>query len=589
MEKRWILKEADESLVALLSQKLQLTPLIARLLVNRGLTEPEAAERFLSSSLRSDLPSPSLMAGMDEAVARLVAALDGKEQICVWGDYDVDGTTGAATLVSFLKEIGARAAYYVPHRIDEGYGLNVEGMKQLAARGVRLVVTVDCGISNAAEVEAARELEIDTIIVDHHELPGKLPPAVAIINPHRSDCRFPDKGLSGAGLAFYLVMALRAKLRDTGWFGGGGVPDIRRCLDIVTLGTIADMVPLSGVNRVLVRRGLTELGGSTRPGILALKRVAGIAPGEVGVGQVAFRLGPRINAAGRMDAGLKVVEMLTTDSEDVALNIAQELEANNRERQEMEARVLAEALSGLSGARGREDRYSVVVGKDGWHPGVLGIVASRLAERFYRPTVVVGFRAGEGKGSARSIRGFHLVEGFGRCADLLEKYGGHEYAAGLTIREEKFSLFRARFEEVARAGMRAEDLIPALEIDAELEFSALGFPLVRELDGLRPFGIGNPEPVFLTRGVEVTGRRDFNGGARLKLRQGSRSFDAVTFDPWLAVSSGESQDGTSARPETRNPKLVPGATIDLVYRLSENEWNGTKSVELRPVDTKACA
>ena len=571
MDKRWILKDADEGLVSLLSQRLQLTPLIARLLVNRGLTDPEAAEKFLSSSLRSDLPSPSLMAGMDEAVARLVTALEGEEQIYVWGDYDVDGTTGAATLVSFLKEIGARASYYVPHRIDEGYGLNVEGMKQLAARGVRLVVTVDCGISNAAEVEAARPMGIDTIVVDHHELPAKLPPAVAIVNPHRSDCRFPDKGLSGAGLAFYLVMALRAKLRDTGWFAESAVPDIRRCLDIVTLGTIADMVPLRGVNRVLVRRGLAELGGSTRPGILALKRVAGVAPGEVGVGQVAFQLGPRINAAGRMDAGLKVVEMLTTDSEDVAVRIAQELDGNNRERREMEARVLAEALSSFDAAGSLQDRYSIVVGQDGWHPGVLGIVASRLAERFYRPTVVVGFRAGEGKGSARSIRGFHLVEGFGRCADLLEKYGGHEYAAGLTIREDKFPRFRERFEEVARAGLSAEDLVPALEIDAELEFSALGFPLMRELDELKPFGIGNPEPLFLTRAVEVTGRRDFNGGMRLKLRQGSRSFDAVTFDPRRPASSGESQAGNSAKPETRNPKLVPGAAIDLVYRVSENE------------------
>ena len=587
MEKRWILKEADESLVALLSRKLQLTPLIARLLVNRGLADPEAAEKFLSSSLRSDLPSPSLVAGMDEAVARLVAALDGKEQICVWGDYDVDGTTGAATLVSFLKEIGARATFYVPHRIDEGYGLNVEGMKQLAARGVRLVVTVDCGISNAKEVAAARELGIDTVVVDHHELPGKLPPAVAIINPHRSDCRFPDKGLSGAGLAFYLVVALRAKLRETGWFGGAAVPDVRRCLDIVTLGTIADMVPLRGVNRVLVRRGLVELGGSTRPGILALKRVAGIAPGEVGVGQVAFRLGPRINAAGRMDAGLKVVEMLTTDSEEVALNIAQELEADNRQRQEMEARVLAEALSAVHGDGAPKDRYSVVVGQDGWHPGVLGIVASRLTERFYRPTVVVGFRAGEGKGSARSIRGFHLVESFGRCADLLEKYGGHEYAAGLTIREEKFSLFRGRFEAIARAGLRAEDLIPALEIDAELEFSTVGFPLMRELDGLRPFGIGNPEPLFLTRAVEVTGRRDFNGGTRVHLKQAGKSVTGVMFGSDRRPATGDGPAVLGPPSSVIGPEV--GRTVDVVYRLSENEWNGTRSVELRLVDAKACA
>ena len=563
------MREPDENLVSLLSQRLQVIPLVARLLVNRGLREPETAERFLSSSLRSDLPSPLLMAGMDQAADRLLHALNRKELVCVWGDYDVDGTTGAATLVSFLQEVGAAAIYYVPHRIDEGYGLNPEGLRRLCSRGVRLVVTVDCGISNYREVELARELGLDVIIVDHHELPRELPPAVAIINPHRPDCRFPDKGLSGAGLAFYLIMALRAKLREGGWFDQSRVPDIRRYLDIVTLGTIADMVPLRGVNRVLVRRGLVELGGSTRPGILALKQVARVAAGDVNVGQVAFQLGPRINAAGRMDAGLKVVEMLTTDSAEVALRIAQELDENNRERQLMESRVLEEALSQIEADPSLPDRYSIVVGREGWHPGVLGIVASRILERFHRPTVVVGFRDGEGKGSGRSIRGFHLVEALQRCGDLLEKFGGHEYAGGLSIKQDKFPLFRDRFEETARASLAPEDLVPVLEVDAELEFSAIGFPLLRQMDSLKPFGIGNPEPLFLTRGAELSERRDFNGGVRLRFRQGGRSVDAVAF-------------GNMGK----DLPLQLGAKIDLVYRLSENEWNGTRAVELRLVDGK---
>ncbi len=568
MQKRWVLREADESVVSLLSEQLKIPPLVARILVLRGLNDPDSARRYLSSSLRSDLPSPFLMAGMEQAAGRLVRALERKELICVWGDYDVDGTTGTAALVSFLREVGGKVTYYIPHRIDEGYGLNPEGLKCLSSQGVRLVVSVDCGISNYEEVELARSIGIDVVIVDHHELPPNLPPAFAITNPHRPDCSFPDKGLSGAGLAFYLIIGLRAKLREAGWFGASESPDIRRYLDIVTLGTIADMVPLTGVNRVLARRGLTELGGSTRPGVVALKQVARLPPGEISAGQVGFQLGPRINAAGRMDAGLKVVEMLTTESHEVALRIAQELDEHNRERQAMEAQVLEEALSQVDADPLLKERYSIVLGREGWHPGVLGIVASRIVERFHRPTVVIAFSQGAGKGSARSIRGFHMVEGLRCCADFLEKFGGHEYAGGLSIKQEKFPSFLTRFEEIARNSLAPEDLIPVLEVDAELEFSEIGLSLVRHIETLKPFGIGNPEPLFVTKAVEVSERRDFSGGSRLRLRQGGKSLGAVVF-----------------RLEKDFP-AYPGANIDLVYRLTENEWNGSSAVELRIIDCR---
>lgn len=589
MQKRWILKEADEGLVSLLSEGLKVSPLLARILIHRGLAEPEAAQRFLSSSLRSDLPSPFLMAGMEQATLRLVRAMQNKEPICIWGDYDVDGTTGTAALVSFLREIGVEASYYIPHRIDEGYGLSTEGLKRLSSGGVRLIVTVDCGISNYKEVELARSMGIDVVIVDHHEPPQDLPPAVAILNPHRSDCPFPDKGLSGAGLAFYLIIGLRAKLREAGWFSHSGTPDIRRYLDIVTLGTIADMVPLTGVNRILVRRGLAELGGSTRPGVLALKQVAGIAAGEVGVGHVAFQLGPRINAAGRMDAGLKVVELLTTDSNEVAFRIAQELDEHNRERQAVEVQVLEEVLSEVDSDPALRDRYSLVLGREGWHPGVLGIVASRIVERFYRPTVVVSFHQGEGKGSARSIHGFHLVEGLRRCADLLEKFGGHEYAGGLSIKQEKFPLFANRFEEIAREYLTPHDLIPVLEVDAQLDFSEIGLSVTRQINILQPFGIGNPEPLFMTHAVEISERKDFSSGYRFRLRQGGRTVNAVAFGLQLGVSGNDSQKGSFSKLETQNSKLTPGTKIDVVYRLSENEWNGASAVELRIVDVQLSA
>ena len=570
LRKRWILKQADEGFVTRCSSECKVSALIARILALRGLTEIDTARCYLSSSLRSDLPSPFLMADMDAAVDRIVRAIQRTECISIWGDYDVDGTTGAAVLVCFLREIGVHPLFYIPHRIEEGYGLNVVGLRRLKERGVQLVITVDSGISNFNEIAAARTIGLDIVVVDHHQPPEQLPPAVAIVNPHRKDCAFPDKGLCAAGLAFYLIIALRARLRDTGWFGVSGDPDIRRHLDIVTLGTIADMVPLKGVNRTLVKRGLTELGASKRPGIVALKQVAGFAAGDVSAGQVGFQLGPRINAAGRMDDALKVVELLTTDSPEVALRIAQELDDHNRERRAMETQVLEHALELASGVI-ESTRHSLVLGGEGWHPGVLGIVASRVVERFHRPTVVLGFHAGQGKGSARSIRGFHMVEGFRRCGHLLEKYGGHEYAGGLTIKEENLPGFIETFDEVAKATLSAEALVPFLEIDARLSFPEIGLSLMREIDVLKPFGVGNPEPLFMSQAIEVCERKDFSMGARFRFKQAGRFVSGVAF---------------GVRPDF---PVTPGASVDLVYRLSENEWNGNSTVELKVVDARTAA
>ena len=569
--KRWIVKKADEGIVARHAEQLKISPLLARLMVLRGLADPDSAKRYLSSSLRSDLPSPFEMADMEPAVQRLVDAIQRKELIGIWGDYDVDGTTGASVLVGFLREIGAQPLYHVPHRIEEGYGLNVEGLRRLKERGVTLVVTVDCGISNAPEIDAAGAMGLDVVVVDHHQPPAELPPAVAVVNPHRHDCSFPDKGLCAAGLAFYLAIALRAKLREAGWFAGSGEPDLRRYLDIVTLGTIADMVPLKGVNRTLIRRGLVELSGSARPGLVALKQVAHIAAGEVSAGQVGFQLGPRINAAGRVDYGIKIVELLTTDSSEVALRIAKELDEHNRERRLIEAEVLEQALAQAHVNSNGGERYSLVLGGEGWHPGVLGIVASRIVERFYRPTVVIGFHDGQGKGSARSIRGFHMVEGFRRCADHLEKFGGHEYAGGLSIQGTKLELFADAFESVAREFLAPDDLSPLLEIDAPLKFADIGFPLTRELESLKPYGVGNPEPLFMSEAVEVCERKVFPAGARFRLRQGGRVIGGVAFGVGEAFAA------------------VPGTSIDVAYRLGENEWNGTTAIELKIVNARPAA
>ncbi len=566
--KRWILKETDADAAARLARELGLPLLLARILVQRGFAEPDAARRFLSSSLSADLPPPHLLAGMDPAVRRICRALHDRERVCVWGDYDVDGTTGAAVLVSFLREIGREPMFYIPHRIDEGYGMSRQGIEHLHSRDVTLIITVDCGISNAGEVALARGLGMDVVIVDHHQLPERLPEAAAaVINPQQTDCAFPDKGLCAAGLAFYLVIGLRAALRESGWFEPDAVPDIRRHLDIVTLGTIADMVPLRGANRVLTRRGLMELGSSTRPGIVALREVVGVREGALDAGTVAFQFGPRINAAGRMDAAMKVVEMLTTDSRATAEEIARELDGHNRDRRETEAQVLDEALAQIEERRLHHCR-SIVVARRGWHPGVLGIVASRVVERFHRPTVVIGLDDGEGKGSGRSIRGFHMVRAMRRCEDLLERFGGHEHAGGLSIREERLEAFAGRFEEVAREVLSDEDLLPCLDVDAEVDFRQLSLGLVRQMRHLGPFGVGNPEPVFQTRGVEVRERRDFNAVSRFRLGHGERTVTAVAFGP---------------------PGELPVRVndhVDVAYRLRENEWQGTCAMELRLLDVK---
>jgi single-stranded-DNA-specific exonuclease len=570
LRKRWILKQPDQGFVSRCCSELKLSALLARIIALRDLSQIDTARCYLSSSLRADLPSPFLMADMGVAVDRIVGAIQRAESISIWGDYDVDGTTGASVLVSFLREIGVRPIFYIPHRIEEGYGLNVAGLHRLKERGVRLVITVDSGISNFNEVAAAREIGVDIVIVDHHQPPERLPPAVAVVNPHRNDCSFPDKGLCAAGLAFYLLIALRARLREAGWFGTSGDPDLRRHLDIVALGTIADMVPLKGVNRTLVKRGLTALGASKRPGVMALKQIAGFGPGDVTAGQVGFQLGPRINAAGRMDAAIKVVELLTTESPEVALRIAEELEEHNRERRTMEAVVLQLALEQADKVV-QVRRYSLVLAGEGWHPGVLGIVASRIVERFHRPTVVLGLDSGQAKGSARSIRGFHMVEAFRRCGHLLEKFGGHEYAGGLTIKEENLPSFVEAFDEVARAILSADALVPFLEIDAQLTFSEIGSSLMSEIEVLKPFGVGNPEPLFLSQGIEVCEHKDLSVGARFRFKQAGRFVTGVAFDI---------KQDFPAR---------PGAIVDLVYRLSENEWNGISTVELKVLDARAAS
>jgi single-stranded-DNA-specific exonuclease len=527
-------------------------------MANRGIREPEIASGFLSPTL-STLHDPMLLLGMQSAVDRLFLALSRGERVCVHGDYDVDGVTSVALLITFFRALGLDCFPFIPKRLTEGYGLSSHGVQAAVQGGAKLLITVDCGITSVAEAILCREAGIDLIVTDHHSPPENLPEAFCIINPLQPGCRFPFKSLAGVGVAFQLVIALRARLRAEGRFSSLAEPDIRDYLDLVALGTVADVVPLVGANRVLVSYGLKQLTAGRRVGVQALKEVAGVS-GEVGCGAVGFRLAPRINAAGRLEDAALGLELLLTSDPARAKAIALQLDDSNAERQAIERATLEEARAMLKegACRGRK---SIVLGSPEWHPGVVGIVASRIAELFHRPAILFALEDGTGKGSGRSIPRFHLLDAIRSCADHLLRYGGHSHAAGLSIAEEELERFALSFDEAAAGALDAEALIPVLPYDAELSAGDLRESLPAELERMKPFGMGNPEPVFLLRGAKVCDWRVLKGGhLKICLATGGRTIDAVGFG--LA------------------DKDVSGPRIDLLFSPSINVWNGKRSLQL---------
>ncbi|MCI0571946.1 MAG: single-stranded-DNA-specific exonuclease RecJ [Myxococcaceae bacterium] len=561
---RWVLPEVTDEHAAALAAALGLHPLVGRVLTQRGLGTPEAASAFLRDRL-ADLPDPSLLKGMREAVARLGRALRERESITLYGDYDVDGVCSTALLSLFLEELGGQVSTYIPHRLEEGYGLNLAAIERLAAGGTKVLVTLDCGITSHAEVARAQALGMDVVVVDHHTVPATLPPAVAVLNPHQPGCAYPTRHLCAAGVAFNLCMALRKQLRDDGAFATRPEPNLRALMDLVALATVADVVPLTGANRVLVRHGLEELGRAKRPGVRALKEVAGLAPEEsVSSGQVGFRLGPRINAAGRLDDASTGLRLLRSRSLDEARPLARELDGANAVRQGIEQQILQGALAQ---AAGRPDAKGLVLHAEGWHPGVIGIVAARVVERYHRPTVVIGVKDGVGKGSARSIEAFHLFDALSSCAGHLQKFGGHKHAAGLTIAAEQLAAFASAFERVASERLRDEDLVPRCRVDVVVRPDELDEPAVAALQALGPFGAGNPEPVLALRAMAASPRvlrskrGDGSGHLKLSLTQAPQ-LDTIGF-------------GMAERAElTRGP-------VDLAFHAAVDEWAGRRRVSLR--------
>lgn len=550
----------EEQQAERLSAQLNIPPLVAKLLVQRGYKDKEAAEVFLQGG-EDRLHDPYLLIGMKEAVDRIRQAADNGEFIRIYGDYDADGVSSTSLLIHVFRELGYTFDYYIPHRALEGYGLNTGAIDLAAADGVRLIVTVDTGISAYEQVEYAKSLGIDIVVTDHHEPPERIPEAVAVVNPKREDCPYPFKGLAGVGVAFKLATALM------------GRPPME-WTDIVSLGTIADIMPLTDENRVLVRAGLERLQNTGNIGFRALSEACGIELDQVTSTTVAFGMAPRINAAGRLDHAKRAVELLTTGDYDEAIRAASSLDVLNKERQRIVEGIVKEAELQWQGKRdaaqaaARPEPAVIVLAGEGWNVGVIGIVASKILERYYKPVIILGIdpESGMCKGSARSIEGYDLHAALTECDELLDHYGGHQAAAGMSLHRDQLPAFEEKLSELAMEWLTEQDWIPKTAIDLVCSVGDASVHTIGQLALLEPFGAGNPSPRLLLQSAELSDYRTMGKDSRhlkLSLRSGRASLDAVGF------GLGELSN-----------QLQAGLPVDLVGELSINEWNGQRKAQL---------
>lgn len=590
-EKRWYFPEEKPDIIdRLLTEIPSLAPITAKILASRGVETKQEAEAFLSTNL-ANLADPLLLRDMDIAVERVEKALLLGEKILIYGDYDVDGITSTTVLLNTLEKLGGIVEYYLPHRLEEGYGLNKQALTRAAQRGISLVITVDCGISGLDEVEHANKLGLDVIITDHHHPGETLPAALAVINPKRKECSYPFKELAGVGVAYKLAEALisRSSL--------GEKEELLISLrELVAIGTIADIVPLVYENRVLVKHGLKTLHNTKHLGIQALQKIGGIEGKEFDPYVIGFLIGPRLNALGRLcspDLPVNLVEkleksrtfsvvecpntvclgveLLTTSSWDDALEIANFLETENKKRQLLEAEICQAAIEMLEKEWDPAQEKVIVLGHEDWHLGVIGIVASRLLERYYRPVILLNFKGELAKGSARSIKGFHVFHAFQECQDLLEKYGGHELAAGLTLTKENLPAFRKRINLLAEEWLEEDNLLPSLQVDVDgVNLDQLSFELLQQLETLAPYGCGNPQPLLACRNAKLLEFRSVgsdNKHLKLKAATGKEVFDGIAFG--LGGYATE---------------LSASKAYDLLFGLEKNEWRGRVSLQLKVQD-----
>lgn len=565
MRREWVMQPPHPQ-AEVLAKALGVPPLIGQLLCQRGLASPAAAQRFLACDL-NDLHDPRLLTDMDRAVERLERALGRGERICVVSDYDADGVTSTALLVRVLRSLGTEPMTYVPHRVTDGYGFGRKAVDAAMAHGASVLITVDSGTTAHEALAYAREQAVDVIVVDHHEMAHLArPPAYALINPLQAGDRYPDKDLASVGLAFKLAQALVARR---------GPPDaLWEHLDLVCLGTVADVAPLTGENRILVRHGLQRLGATPKAGLKALMAVAGVDAPVLTTEHVGFMLGPRINAAGRMSAADSALKLLVTDDPGDAETLARQLHEENRLRQRVEETTLREALAAVEREVNFNQHRVIVVYGDGWHPGVIGIVASRLVERYHRPSIVVAMADGIGKGSARSIPRFHLVEALAACQEWMLGFGGHEAAAGLTIAQAQLPAFREAINAVAQQRLAPEALVPRVAVDAEVPLAAMTPAFVDALERLGPFGAGHPRPVFASHQVALHAkpRAMGRGGLRCWVREGSGPvFEASGFD----------------RADRWRDRLADMAGLfSLAYTPVRRSWRGEPTVQLQVKDVR---
>ena len=561
---RWRLPSQDPQAGIDLARGLGLPDDVGRILSARGIDDAVTAKAHLRPLL-SSLHSPGTLRDLDVAAERLDRAIADGEMILVHGDYDVDGIAAAALLTRWLRRLGGRVEGFVPHRLRDGYDLGDAGLKRAVEVGARVLLTADCGIVAHQAVARARELGLTVIVTDHHTPSATLPDALAVVNPNRPDCDYPEGVLCGAGVAFKLVQRL-VELR------GGSFDELLPDLDLVALATVADLVPLTGENRVLVRYGLRALARTTKVGLRALMKVAEVEGETIDAGQVGFRLAPRINALGRLDDAAVALRLLLSDDADEARRLAAHADQINGERQDEDRRTLDEVLGRLEGEYSDQRDFGLVIEGDGWHPGVIGIVASRIVERVHRPVILIALRDGRARGSGRSVPGFDLHEALVSCASHLDRFGGHKQAAGLDMDPGNLESFRSAFNAVARERLEGVDLRPEIRADIELHLGTSDLALADVLRHLGPHGMGNPRPVFFARGLRVVGspREVGRGHLKLTLEQGGVTRPAIGFglvDRWP-------------------PQSLVGERVDTLFQLTVNEYKGRRTAQLRLRDLR---
>ncbi len=568
VEKKWILKEtAETETISQLSSELGVDPVLAELLVQRGIRTFQQARSFFRPSLE-DLHDPFLMQDMDKAVERVHQAVINREKILVYGDYDVDGTTAVSLVYSFLRRLTDSIDFYIPERYDEGYGVSYKGIDWASENDFRLIITLDCGIKANEKVEYARERGIDMIICDHHLPENEIPRAVAVLDPKREDCNYPFDDLSGCGVGFKLVQAYSQRY---------DIPfeTLVPLLDLLVVSIASDLVSVTDENRILAHFGLKQLNGSPREGLLAMIQLSGLEPAHVTIDDIVFKIGPRINAAGRMESGGIAVELLTASDVDEAIRIGNEINEHNNERKNIDRRITQEALEMVRTGNCLSGGNATIVYNPQWHKGVVGIVASRLVEAFYKPTIVLTkSQGGLVTGSARSVHGFDLYDAIESCSDLLENFGGHLYAAGLTLREENLDEFCRRMEKAISGTISPVMQTPVVDVDAKLNFSQITPKFLRILKQFQPFGPGNTAPVFLTENVydNGMGRKVGAEGGHLKLEliQESHPYHHISA---IAFNMADFFDHIKA-----------GNSVDVCYSIVENYYRGTSNTQLRIKD-----